>query len=224
MFNRLLPFGLALLVLILASGWFRSCQNEKAKERQIAALDFTVKKTVDKLGRANFELQSLEGDHLDLIHADFAKDTTLVRLQKLVDERGKRANVRAAVSFNATTRGRAVGVASVSAVHTRPEPVPDSLVIRGHVTSKRFDPSQPPTFEADIVATADSVSADPYVVRVGFDVVQNQDGRKVTTTIRPTDPNIVVTSAASFTREEPKKNRGLWAAIGAALVVLLSAL
>lgn len=223
--SRVLVIALVLLGLFLASGWFRSCQNEELNKQQNAALNGKLTKTVDKLGRANFEIKSFQGSYRELAKANDAKDTVLVRLNALIAERGKRANVRAAVSFGATTRGRAAGVSRVFAGHTHDTiRVVDSLEIRALVSSKAFAKGQPPTFTGQVVARRDSVFVDPYVVRVGFDVVQTETKGAITTTIRPTDPNVEVTSARSFTKELPKKNRGFWAAVGAAAVIVVSLL
>ena len=231
--SRVLIIAPVVLGLGLASGWFRSCQNERQAKEQNDALNDTVKKTVDKLGRANFEIKSFEGSYKELAKANDAKDTVLARLKGVIAERGKRANVRSAVSFDATTRGRAVGKSYVSGADTQaeggdtvlvPYAVLDSLKIRAKVSSKPFAKGQPPTLTATVTADKDSVTLDPYVVRVGFDVVQTETKNAITTTIRPTDPNVDVTSARSFTKELPKKNRGLWAGIGAAVVIAVSVL
>lgn len=191
---------LAMAVLLILTSYiaFSSRQQEQAATELALDLQKDISHTKNKLGQTTTTVAVLEAERKELLQLSAIKDTQLANLQQLLKENPK---ARSASTFTASTSGTAKG--KIDTVYL---PAPEDSTRQLALTAT----IEQPDIQAKIRVQADSVYLDSYRVVTDFEYVETYTKKglfkadELVVTIKPTNPNTIVTAAKSWHQPQPK--------------------
>lgn len=221
---------LALLIAVCVLS-LKSCNQSKeaALDRALqAALNDSVRVYRNQAGQAAASISVIEIDRKGLLETINAKDEMIGKLQAVV---AADKNATAAAVFKAEARGRAAGATQI---------ITKTVAFQGVSrpdTAGEKQPCELPTYKAEVkgdgitanvTAGPDSVTIDNYRVEQEFGVTFTSTKgkglfakRTKTVVVTALSKNGTVTDVRSFQEPADAPKRGLWAGIGAAVVIAL---